>query len=465
MQDLVAEFAGAELGDERRLKRLLAMVEAIAAAPEKSLAQIARDDAEQEGFYRFLSNGGVDPTEVIVPHFQETARRSEEYETVLILEDATKILYPLGKNLHAGLGQMGYRQGFAALPALVLSGDGRNKPLGISAIHTWVDGADRDRKKKGRPNWGRVSCDHWLESVSESGRYARKGVRRIHVIDAEGDTHKLFARILDRGEGFVVRFSKQRTVALDTEPNDFVKLGEAAQQLKGRFEVLVPVSARKESRDGRHPARDARIARLSFSASRVRLKKSWNLNQTDPELPEFLDVNLVQVNEPSPPDGQEPVQWLLATSESIKTARDVKRVVAIYKARWIIEEFFKILKSGCRFESRRLESFEALQRLLSIYLVMAWRILLLRHADRENPDAPASTVFSPLMLRVLQAAERRPMSAKPTVAEALLALAGLGGHTKNNGPPGCLVLWRGLDRLLERTAGVASMRRSSPRKK
>ena len=466
MPELMAEFADAELGDARRLTRLLSMVEAFAAAPDQSLPQIARDDAEQEAIYRFLSNDGVDPIEMLVPHFQATARRSKEYDTVLVIHDVSKILFTLGEDLHEGLGQWGYKQGFAALPALVLSGDGKNRPLGIGAIHSWVHDVDRTRTKKGRTGWGHVSCDHWDESVEEYRRYAPKDVRAIHVADSEGMAQKLFQRILDRKDGFVIRFAMNRTVALESDPDNFVKIGDAANQLEGLIEVTVPVSPRRKgSRDGQHPQRAARVAQLTLSAGRVRMKKCWGLNQTDPDLPKFLDVNLVHVIELNPPEGDKAIQWLLATSEPVGSIEQVKHVVAIYKARWIIEEFFKILKSGCKLESRRLESFDALQRLLSIFLVIAWRILLLRHESRNDPDAPAETVLSPLMLEVLRAANRRPMSAKPTVGEALLALAGLGGHVKSNGPPGCLVLWRGMERLLERTAGVASMRRvNQPRR-
>src|SRR5207253_7243147 len=157
-------------------------------------------------------------------------------------------------------------------------------------------------------------------------------------------------------------------------------------------------------------ARSARIARVSFCAKPVRLKKTWNLNQTDPTLPEYLAVNLVVVTELNPPEGEEPVEWLLATSESIETVEDVKRVVATYKARWIIEEFFKALKTGCVFEERQLESYDALQRLLAMFLVVAWKILLLRHATRTDPEVPASTVMTPAMLQVLRSTGRRPLS-------------------------------------------------------
>jgi hypothetical protein len=463
VSEISEEFVDAALGDERRTQRLLTIVEAFAATPASSLPEIARDDAELEATYRFLENDSIDATEMAVPHYQGTARRSEEYESVLVIHDASNAAYPLDEDLRDGLGTMGnLQQGFRFLPALVLSGDGQNKPLGLAAMDAWAEDTHAvkvnrsGRKESRRTSWGRIDADRWLNSVTEAGRYARKGVRSIHVIDAEGEGYKLFSTILARQEGFVVRFRKQRLVALAEDPNEFMRISEAANKLEGVLEVTVPLCARKASRDGRHPARDARLARLTFSAAPVRLKKSYDLNKTDPELPEFLDVNLVVVSELNPPEGQEPVEWLVATSEPIETVQNVERVVAIYKARWTIEEFFRELKTGCDFEGRQLKSFGALRRLLSIVAVIAWRTLLLRHQSRFNPKAPATTVLTPAMIFILRASGRRPLSGTPSVEEALLAVAGLGGHIKNNGPPGCVVLRRGMVRLLERTVALVS---------
>jgi hypothetical protein len=451
------EFRDAELGDLRRTVRLASMVEAFGASHGKSIPEIARDDAELQAIYRFLNNDAVDPVEMLVPHFQETARRAENLKTALVIHDITKILYEFDGDEREGLRRMGNQQGFNALPALMLSGDGDNQPLGLAALDTWTHDAQETRSKRKRPprSWGRVPSDRWLNSVTEAARYARGSVRRIHVIDSEAEGYRIFFTILQRDEGFVIRFRKQRNVALDGA-DEFINVTEAADKLDGVFELGVPISARKATRNGRHADRDARMARLTFSAARVDVKKAWNL-KSEPEIPERLSVNLVVVRELEPPAGQEAVEWLLATSEPIETVEDVKRVVAIYKARWTVEEFFRVLKTGCRLEGRQIESLAALQRLLAIFVVNAWRILLLRHVARFHPDAPAETALSPAMLLVLRATGRRPLSSRPTVAEALLAVAALGGHIKNNGPPGCVVLYRGMERLLERTYGFLSM--------
>lgn len=457
------EFLNVDLGDERRAKRLLSVVEALAAAPNRSLPEIARDDAELEAIYRLLNNEAVDPRAILVPHFKATARRASEFRRVLVIHDGSAVTYALGGEFRQGLGRLESGQGFKLMPALALSGDGSNQPLGLLAMHTWVQDAEqanpkkKSGKKKRRKSWGRIAADRWLRSISESGAHTSKDTRLVHVIDAEGEGYKLFHAVIERGEGFVVRFRKERTVATDEDPTAFVKVSEAAKDLEGLLEVDVDVSERKpKPGQNRVKPRSARTARLTYSARRVQMKKSWDLNQTNKELPEYLAVNLVVVTEPNPPEGEDPVEWLLATSESIETVDDVTRVVATYKARWTIEEFFKALKTGCVFEERQLETFDALQRLLAMFLVVAWKILLLRTAGRVNPDAPAASVMSPAMLWVLRTSGRRQLSANPTAGEVLLAVAALGGHIKNNGVPGLIVLRRGMERLLDRTDALLS---------
>jgi len=75
------------------------------------------------------------------------------------------------------------------------------------------------------------------------------------------------------------------------------------------------------------------------------------------------------------------------------------------------------------------------------------------------PDAPASLALTPLQLRALHGYRRKkeqpPLPPLPSVTEAMLAIAQLGGHIANNGPPGWIVLGRGLDRLLDIELGLA----------
>jgi hypothetical protein len=137
----------------------------------------------------------------------------------------------------------------------------------------------------------------------------------------------------------------------------------------------------------------------------------------------------------------------LVTNEPIDTAEQVAAVVDAYRARWVIEEFFKALKTGCQIEKRQMESYEALLIALALFLPIAVRLLALRDAARTEPDA-ACVALTATQLQLLRACGRRTMSETPSNKQVLLALAALGGHLRSNGPPGWIVLGRAFDKLL-----------------
>ena len=161
----------------------------------------------------------------------------------------------------------------------------------------------------------------------------------------------------------------------------------------------------------------------------------------------------MRVWEPAPPENEAPVEWFLFTTEPVDTEENVLAVVDHYRARWRIEELFKALKTGCAFEKRQLESFEALINALAIFLPLAWRLLHLRSQSAENPDAPATSLLDPDELEVLRRKARRPLPPEPTRRDVLLAIAALGGHLKHNGEPGWQTIGKGLEHLLAMVEG------------
>src|SRR5262249_40228772 len=84
--------------------------------------------------------------------------------------------------------------------------------------------------------------------------------------------------------------------------------------------------------------REQREAEVQIRAGRVRMQKPKYLA---PSVSPWLPVNVVYVTEIDPPSDAEPIEWMLATTEPIDTVEDILRVVDDYRARWIIEEFFK----------------------------------------------------------------------------------------------------------------------------
>lgn len=124
-------------------------------------------------------------------------------------------------------------------------------------------------------------------------------------------------------------------------------------------------------------------------AGRVRLKPPY---RKDERLPE-VEINTVLVEEINPPDGEEPITWLLLTSLPVDTFEQACLVVEYYLCRWQIEIYFKVLKSGCKIEDRQLETSERIKPCIALYMIVAWRVLFVTMLGRECPDLPCTVLF------------------------------------------------------------------------
>jgi hypothetical protein len=242
---------------------------------------------------------------------------------------------------------------------------------------------------------------------------------------------------------------------------------EVAERCTGVLEREVTLSRRKSKGRGTeklrltHPPRKMRVAKLRFAATEIVIPRPQYLR--DPVPPE-LTLNLVHVREVDVPDHEQPVEWLLYTTEPIDTAEQVAAIVDSYRARWAIEEFNAALKTGCGYEERQFESSHALHNMLAISLPVACDLLSLRSRARRDPTSPASEVLSSTQLKVLRAVASKTLSSRPTAEEALLAVAALGGHLKRNGPPGWKVLYRGMQKLEMFAAGWRARERAENRR-
>ncbi len=117
-----------------------------------------------------------------------------------------------------------------------------------------------------------------------------------------------------------------------------------------------------------------------------------------------------------------------------------------YALRWRIEDWHRVLKSGCRIEELGHDTAERLRRAIAIRLVIAWRIMLMTLLGRETPELPAEILFSDIEVRTLEAyARKRGWSPPANLGEAVRLLAIIGGYLarKSDPPPGHQLLWRG----------------------
>jgi hypothetical protein len=441
------EFEGVEFGDKRLSKRLVTLAEQVAAAPELSFPRATGSEAALEATYRFLNNDRVTPEAILSAHVKATAERCAQVGLVFVAHDSSEFSYS-GPREEMGRLSSDRTYGFLKHSALAVSAKSR-APLGLlgfSAL-TRKPGQKRSRHRERRPLEERESR-RWPDLVEQAEKALEGRCAAVHVMDREADAYELLAGLAEKKRRFVIRSQFDRVVADD---EDGTRIGEVLERAAAVLEREVHLSARVKrkgdppSRAKKHPPRKTRLARLVVSAATLSLRRP---PQAAKSLPETLTVNVVRVHEPDPPYGAEPVEWRLLTSEAIDTADDVAAVVDAYRARWLIEEYFKALKTGCAFEKRQLGSLRALLNALALFAPIAWQLLALRHLSREQDHVPAEALLSPLKLKLLRLHKDTRNMPCTTVREAMLAIARLGGHIKNNGDPGWIVLGRGFDALL-----------------
>jgi hypothetical protein len=434
------EMATAEFGDRRLSKRLVRIMDQLAAMPGQSFPAAAQDDAALEATYRFLSNGEVTPERILAPHLRATVQRITDAGIAIIAHDTTE--FSLDRPQMAWLDK--HRTGFSAHFSLALTADGAMQPLGIVSMETIFRDGPRDRsKRRARARAADSEERRWGRAVESCEVPLPRSASAIHVMDREADSYTLFAQLAELGRRFVIRMAFDRRVEQGS------KLDAAIEKAPVLLMRSVPLTARGRNeipgRRKAHPPRAARVAKLAVSAKRLTLlRPDW----ASRDLPPTLTVNVVRVYERRPPPDVQSVEWKLVTTEPIASATDVAWIVDCYRARWVIEEYFKALKTGCAFEKRQLESRSAILNALAIFAPIAWRLLLLRSTSRHAPEAPAHTALPRTQLLVMEKHPILQLSSRATVREALFAIARLGGHIKNNGDPGWLVLGRGYDKLL-----------------
>ena len=454
---IAREFADLELGDPRRGRRVVKLVQALAKHPQASLPEALGTHSELEAAYRILNNESFDFDDLLAEHGDRTIARAEQAGDVLVVHDTTTCVFEHADPREVGVLPTG-KAGFFAHVALVVDARRHRRPLGVVHVEAyWREQRSSRGSRRKHLNgkevaaWKGRESERWARGVQHA-QEKLDGCSVIHVMDREADKYELMAHMRENDQRFVLRSQHDRR--LSSESNEAIKLRDAMAAQPVVVERDVYASRRSETSAPRaralHPPRFARTAKLAANAATLTLRRP---NSLATKFVAELAVNVVHVQEVDPPAGQKPIAWTLFTSEPIRTIADVERVIDIYRYRWLIEELFKALKSGCVYEKRLLEERHALLNLLAVSLPIAVELLWMRARVADDPEAPWEEIVTPTQLEVLRSMAHRPLANNPSAADVLLAVAGLGGHLTQNGAPGWQVLQRGYRRLLDYEAG------------
>jgi hypothetical protein len=454
------EFVGIDFNDKRLSDRIIRIAESLGRSCNLSIPAAVNGRAEMEAVYRFVENPKVNPQKLTSRHREATLERIEQCEVVLLVQDTTELDVTRPSEQVDGSGPLEYnsRRGSFYHPLLAFNAEGLalgtvwNKHWVRESIQTNRTAAEKRKDNRDKAIEEKESV-RWLEGVRAALEVARECPHTKHIVmgDSEADIYEVLAepRVTDDGRQLelIVRAARDRNLA---DPNE--KLLATVRGTPCLYRSTVDVSKRREktnvkSKSPRQRARDARQAEVEVRAAKVTIRCPCK----GPRRPS-LTYNVVLVEEPTPPAGEDPIQWVLLTSLSIDTIEEVQQIVAYYCHRWQIEIYFRVLKSGCRIQERYFETMYRLENCLAIYIVIAWKILYLCRLGRDCPDLPCDLVFSDSEWKAVYAVANHepPPRETPTINEMIRLIATLGGYVnRKTTHPGTQTLWIGLQRVYD----------------
>jgi len=453
------EFGGAPLGDKRLERRLVMSAGLQATDPTQAFTRVAKEDwPAVKGYYRLIdkpADSAVTPEHILAPHRERTIQRMRAQRTVLCLQDGTDLNFT-SHPMTEGLGRLGSNQTGASSVGLhvhsTLAVSDSGLPLGV--LNTRFE-APADKRGKGRGDPEDRKSRYWLEGLADCREAAAElpqSTRLVSVMDREADFFSLYAAQRDQPTvDVLVRAKSDRNLlqwegTSGTFVSGGVKLFETmrTQRAGGHMELSVARASVRPKLSGRpaHPGRKARTAKMALSWRQVTIGST--LKEHAGQAPMTLWV--VHAREQSPPQGASRLEWCLLTSVAIEDAAQAEEVLGWYCLRWRIEDWHRVLKTGCQVDELGHHTADRLARAISIRMVIAWRIMLMTLLGRESPELPPDLLFTDVELKVLRRyAMKRKGKEIQTLQDAVIWTAILGGYQnrKHDPPPGTELTWYG----------------------
>jgi Transposase DNA-binding/Transposase Tn5 dimerisation domain len=447
------ELAHADLGDARLNKRLGRIVEDLAAQPEASVPQASGDWAATKGAYNFWKSSRVESEAIREAHYQSTIGRAHTHSTILAIQDTTDLNFSRHPAT-TGLGLLSsqpYLKGLKVHSVLIVSPDG--VPLGLLDQQVWAREPQpqlKAKQRRQRPLKEKESL-RWLKGVVATELDLPEETTIVTVADREADIYDLFALERSENSHLLIRGTQNRRV-----DHELKYLNEVISQVKPCGELVVCVP-RCDDRPARESTLTVRYSPVTIQSPRNRLRRSAL---------KTVNLQVVLAREENPPDGIDPIEWLLLTTLAVGCFEDAVQCIRWYCYRWLIERYHFVLKSGCRVEELQLSAADRIERALATYCIVAWRLLWLTYEARMNPDAPCDMVLETHEWQALYCTIHNtpiPTAKPPSLRQAVRWIAQLGGFLarKHDGEPGVKTIWRGFRRLHD-IAATWELSRSQP---
>lgn len=444
--------------DARLGRRFGDLLKQIGDGMGESIPFACQDWANTKAAYRFFANERVDEGDILSGHFEATRARYDASDgPILLIQDTTEFSYQranvnavgVTKSVNSGRDKRGRLRhhtvcGMMMHSSLAVTIGGL--PLGLAAVKFWTRKKFRGTaalKRKINPT--RVPIEEkesvrWLENLRQSIERLGQPERCIHVGDRESDIFELYCLTRDLGSHFLVRTCVDR-LAGDGGHTIADEMEETS--VRGLHHIEV-----------RHDGALTKVA-LEIKFRRITVQPPIGKQKRYPA----LELAVIHACERGAPKGRKPIEWKLITDLPVRGRAEAIEKINWYAMRWKIEMFHKVLKSGCKAEDSKLRTAERLANLMAVFCILSWRVLWLTMLNLTAPEASPSIALTASEIDLLDqlvsdAGNRR---CKPgTLSFYLTKLARLGGYLAraSDPPPGNIVIWRGLSRLVDIEIGA-----------
>jgi len=461
------ELKTVNLQDKRLNNRLSKVLKALSERPNVSIPAACGGHTETMAAYRFFDNDHTTFEKILQPHQEATERRISAQGVVLCVQDTTELDLTRPKQQIRGAGLIGsgdkrYGGYLHLLEAFVPDGT----PLGALWAKNVIRASEKPLKEENTPkrHHNKIPIEEkesfrWLEGYRQTVELAKRNPKTLCVCvgDSESDIFEVFAEPRCDNAHLLVRMWHDRSVVHE-------ETEESAEHSRIRDVVYrTPVLATKQifvrartpsvsyTKCPRQQVRKSRDAELEIRVCRVMMNAPKHLRNRN----ELVPMNVVLVSEVNPPQGEQSIEWILMTTLPISTLNEIITIIEYYTCRWMIEVFFKTLKSGCKVESLQFEDMDRLLPCLAMYLIVAWRVLMICRLGRNMPETSCEIVFDESewksTYRIMNPKQELPKK-PPTMNEMILMIGELGGWVSTPGKtemPGPQTTWIGLQRVCD----------------
>jgi hypothetical protein len=397
------ELGPLNLQEARLERRAVRVLEARWAQPQASFHGSFFSWADAKGAYQLIEHptGLLSLNSLLAAHSEATQQRMAAERLVLCPEDTTTVSYT-GLKRTTGLGPLGEDKGRGLWLHSLLAFRPDAVPLGLLHAQCWARPQPgqpaQDRRGRNAKSVDEKESGRWVQGLRLAGSAARRMPQVVVVVitDREGDLYELHDAVPVGPPNLHTLVRAQHNRNLESHHKLWAFMGSRPVGLTRTLDL-----PRGHGQSARRATVQVRWAPVDIQSPAVGHKKNGAP----------LRLWAVWVYEPDPPSGVDRLDWMLLTDLPVDNAEQAWEKVQWYRVRWGIEEWHRVLKTGCNAEGREFKTAEHLQRVLAFDLIVAWRILACLKLGRKLPQLPATLIYTEEELKLLWAAVKKTPAA------------------------------------------------------